>query len=276
MFNIFLSPGHNEHTWKNGSKMINAPEGIFKEFNDFNIKVIDGLNLLLKNHSIFKIHQLEFNNDKVDMELFERIQYINKFCTMQDIIISVHANYNNNFNVSGVDLFYSGEKSKKLTELYIKYSKDNIIPYRKTWECTTKEYWLNLGIVLKTKCPVILVEAGFFSNAFDRKNLKNEIYQNQVIMSCYKMICEYYNIKTIIKDNMIEDWKIKEVEKAIKNGFIDNDDWKNKINELIPVWAVLEMINDCYEKYDKKIEILSNRIKVLEELVSANQFDNKK
>lgn len=270
MFNIFLSPGHNEHTWENGSKMINAPEGIFKEFNDFNIKVIDNLNLLLKNHSIFKIHQLEFNNNKVDMELFERIQYINKFCSMKDIIISVHANYNNNFDVGGVDLFYSGSKSKLLTELYIKYSKDNIIPYRKTWECTTKENWLNLGIVLKTNCPVILVEAGFFSNAFDRKHLKSEIYQSQVSMSLYKMICEYYNINTIIKDTMVEDFKINEVMKAVKNGYIDNDNWKNKVNDSIPVWAAFEILNDTYEKYDKIIEVLTNRIKTLERLVSAN------
>lgn len=255
MFNIFISPGHNEFTYKSGSKMVKVNNEIFREFNDFNIKVANKLSVLLKKHNEFKVHQLEYDNNKIDMELSERIKYINKNCTMNDIVISIHANYSDNQSAGGVWLLYSGVKSKKLTELYIKHSKGNLIPYSKTYECTTKEKWLNLGIVLRTNCPAILLEVGFFSNAFDRKQLSSDKYQNQVATSLYDMVLDYYGINKYVieKCNVkTEQWKLDEVEKAVMYGYIDNDSWKNKVDESIPVWAVLSMLNDICKKIDSK------------------------
>jgi N-acetylmuramoyl-L-alanine amidase len=265
MNNIFISPGHYEFTWeKEHAKGLIAPEGLFEEFDDFNIKVANYLVPLLKQHQeIFKIHQLEYDNNKLDNTLNQRINYINKICSLKDIIISIHANYSDNKNINGLWLLYKGSRSKRLTELYIKHSKDNLIPYTKTFECIDDGSWLDLGIVLKTHCPVILIEAGFFSNDKDRSILKSSKYQKQVATSIYKMICEYYNISPFIEiynSVDISDWKLEEVIKAVKYGYIDNDAWKNKINENVPVWAVLEMLNDIVESYDNKLEKVYNYI----------------
>lgn len=276
MYNIFISPGHYEYTWeKEHAKGIVADDGLFQEFNDFNIKVPIYLNPLLKQHpDIFKIHQLEYDNNKLDKTLRQRIDFINANCCMNDIIVSIHANYNDNFNVKGLWLLYSGSKSKKLVDLYIKHSKENLIPYTRTYKCTIKEKWLNLGIVLKTNCPVILIEAGFFSNKQDRAILKSSKYQKEVAISIYKMICEYYGIEPILarKDlKHIEAWKMIEVEKAVKYGFIDSDIWARDIDGMFPRWAVLEMLNDEHElfcfkldelrkEYDSKFDELNKKI----------------
>ena len=53
--------------------------------------------------------------------------------------------------------------------------------------------------------------------------------------------------------------------KAEKNGYIDSyDQWKNKANDSMPVWAAMEMLNDCYEHLDNKIEDLKDKIKCID------------
>lgn len=262
MYNIFISPGHYEFTWKTGSKMIKIGDEIFKEFNDFNIKVPIYLNEYLRQHTCFKIHQLEYDNNKLDMDLRQRINYINSNCGKygNDLVISIHANYNSNQNLKGVDLFYGSENGKKLCELYKKHSKDNFIKYRKMFKCKFKT-WTEFGIVLRVSPVSILIEAGFFSNKEDRDILKKEEYHKQVALSIYKMICEYYKIKPILEEEIIvPQWKIDEVDKAVKYGYIDNDLWKNKIDENIPVWAMFEIVNDIYEDFEQRIHELRKEL----------------
>ena len=101
--------------------MIKVNNEIFKEFNDFNIKVADKLNKLLSRHTQFKIHQLEYDNNKVDTNLRERIDYINKNGTKKDLVISIHANYNNNPNIGGIDLFYASESGLRFLNILDKF-----------------------------------------------------------------------------------------------------------------------------------------------------------
>lgn len=198
---VFLSPGHYEFTWKSGSKMIIGDDGIFREFNDFNIKVIDKAYLeLSKYNKYLDIRQLEFDNNKLDMGLTDRINYINKYSTEDDVVFSLHGNYNDNKNVSGVDGFYVSTAGKKLIELYKKHSVNNSIKYRSTFKCK-KGTWTSLGIILKTRPPAILIEAGFFSNNKDRAIMRTDVYHRQVADSIVDTILGYYNIKPIPRDH---------------------------------------------------------------------------
>ena len=104
------------------------------------------------------------------MELWERIQYINKVCGKykDDLVISIHANYNSSKKLSGVDLFYGSQNGKHLCELYKKYSTNNLIKYRTSYQCNSNN-WTNFGIILKVKPIAMLFELGFFSNCFSRE-----------------------------------------------------------------------------------------------------------
>ena len=111
-----------------------------------------------------------------------------------------------------------------------------------------------------------IVETCFIDNKEDFA-LLNKIGLDKIAEFYAYKILDFLEIN-YTSNKSIEQWKLDEVIKAVKNGYIDNDNWKNKINDNIPVWAAFEMINDTHEKYDKIIEIMSNRIKTLEGLIS--------
>jgi N-acetylmuramoyl-L-alanine amidase len=225
--NVFFEPGHNEFTYRNGSKMIKIKdEVIFREFNDFNIKVACKLSYKLLRHPELKGHQLEYDNNKIDMTLNQRINYINKYGDDDDdIVIGIHANYSSNPTIGGVDLFYCSNAGKKLIELYRKHSNNNLIPYRSTIKCIY-DTWTEFGLILNTKPPAMYLEAGFFSNAYDRNQLRSEKYQEQVAESLYKMILDYYNIKSV---KLVFNDEYKQcIDVLYKNGIITGlDYWKN-------------------------------------------------
>ncbi|MFZ5988765.1 MAG: peptidoglycan recognition family protein [Bacillota bacterium] len=66
----------------------------------------------------------------------------------------------------------------------------------------------------------------------------------------------YEKIKTLclpIKDE--EDWKLKAVDELASAGILkDPQSWKEKINEPMPVWAVLAISNEIYQKLSERIE----------------------
>lgn len=62
--------------------------------------------------------------------------------------------------------------------------------------------------------------------------------------------------KLINNKTKVDNFKVDEVSKAVKFGYIDNDKWKDRINDNIQVWAVLEMLNDIHDKFDKETKEL--------------------
>lgn len=210
MYNVFIEPGHDEFTYLSGSKMIKSNDGLFREFNDFNVKIVNGIAAKFKNHKLICIRQLEYDNNKVDMTLSQRIAYINKYGSKNDLVLAIHANYNNNSCIGGIDYFYVSVAGMKFIIIHKKNSLNNSIPYHNTYKCE-RNTWTELGIVLNTIPPAVLLELGYFSNAYDRKCLKSIEYQNQCIESICKSILEYFDIKE---------------EKKIEENIIDNNSLK--------------------------------------------------
>lgn len=208
--NVWLSPGHNEFTFdKNGSKGGYYKDGRFEEFN-FNIDVVEKQVELLKPYSNYlNPIQLEFDNNKVDKTLLERINYINKNYESEDIIISTHANAGN-IKANGQWGFFASSRGLDFLNIYSKNVKNSLIPYTKTYKCKFDD-WTEFGIVLRTKPVAVLIEHGFFTNENDRKILRTEMYKNYCAKKVVDSILEYYNIKKI------EDVKNKNWIELIKN-----------------------------------------------------------
>lgn len=241
MYNVFIEPGHDEFTYLSGGKMIKASDGLFREFNDFNVKVVNGIAERFKNHKIICIRQLEYDNNKVDMKLSQRIAYINKHGSKNDLVLAIHANYNDNPCVGGVDYFYVSEAGMKFIVIHKKNSLNNSIPYHNTYKCV-RGTWTEFGIILNTIPPAVLLELGYFSNAYDRKCLKSTEYQKQCIESICQSILEYFNVKE---------------EKKIEEKIIDDNSLKfMKYNKLI----LGKHDKNDYVKYDE-LNVILERFK---------------
>jgi len=232
---IFLAAGHWENLFeKTGSKGIKVKgEKKFEEF-DFNIGVVDKLHKELKKYKDFEIHQLEYDNDKEDMTLYERIQYINKTSTSTtDLVISVHANYSNKESVGGQWGFYASDAGKRFLNIYNANCNNSPIPYTRTYKCKYDD-WTEFGIVLRTKPPAVLLEHGFFSNKKERALLRTDMYQSYCALAILRSILTYYNISKKNDDDKEID-KIAMMKKAINETTDYPDDWIESLVEAVEI-----------------------------------------
>lgn len=225
---VFISPGHNEFTFqKTGSKGGKFPDGIYEEF-DSNIAIANKLSSKLKPYEKYlDIIQLEYDNNKIDMGLTERINYINKHGNSNDFVVSLHANYNDNYEIDGQWGFYVSDNGLKFLSLYIKNVKDSLIKYTRTYKCI-KNTWTSYGIVLKTIPPAVLLEFGFFSNKKDRNILKSPSYHDYCAEKTMLSILQYFNIKKIQTPINLS-WE-KHLEKTSYP-----EEWKNNIKKGIEI-----------------------------------------
>ena len=196
---LFLSPGHNELTFdETGAKGGIYPDGRFEEFN-FNIAVINELVVLLQPYKEwFEIIQLEFDNNKVDYTLVERIKKINLTGVESDLTIAIHANAGDK-EVNGQWGFYASSRGLDFLNIFAKHVKDSLVPYTKHYKCI-KETWTSFGIVLNTIPVAVLLELGFFTNDHDRALLRSPTFIKYCASKILASILEYYNIKNLKDD----------------------------------------------------------------------------
>lgn len=241
MINIYHSAGHNEFTFdKNGSKGLeNTKEGIkFEEFN-FNIGVSNEFNKLITRHKEFKVHQLEFDNNKIDMTLAQRVNYINQTTKSRndDLAIEFHANFSVNKFAQGQWGFYHSEKGKKLLDIYRRRAKNSSIPYVKSWKCINDNSWLDLYFVMHTKPTAVLFEFGFFSNYDDRMLLRCDKFRKKCANDVYLSVLEYYNVKQIEE---VEDWK-----ECLKNSNLDDyKTWIDRVEKMVEIAKLDSNVGD--------------------------------
>jgi N-acetylmuramoyl-L-alanine amidase len=248
---VFIEPGHNEFTFKTeGSKGGKYTDGIFEEF-DFNIAISEEIINGLKPYSkFFEVIQLEFDNNKVDNTLSERIAKINSLGQQSDLVISNHANAGTEL-MSGQWGFYASESGLKFLNLYAENSKESLIKYKQHFKCI-ENTWSSFGIVLKTKPVAVLIEYGFFTNVNDRKILRSPIFIKASAEKVVKTILQYYNIKPISKKN---NWQ-----EIIKQKSEYHEIWIDKINKLNDLSNKYDLgeFNDILRNLSKLIELIGN------------------
>jgi len=100
-----------------------------------------------------------------------------------DLLISIHQNYYKDSKYKGTQIFY--KDNKDLAD----YLQKNINNNRKTKKISNNLYMYN-----KINGDVLLIECGFLSNSFDRKNLINNNYQKEYSKKLAKYIVNYYKL----------------------------------------------------------------------------------
>lgn len=139
----------------------------------------------------------DLNDSRYKRDLDARKRIIND--GDENIFVSVHVNaYPENVRARGVKIFYypTSEESASLaksictavnTIVYKKFLKDD---HTKA-ETIPNDYY----ILRETKNPGVLIEAGFITNAQDRRLLNNEAYKKKVAEAIGEGINEYFQNK---------------------------------------------------------------------------------
>lgn len=119
-------------------------------------------------------------------DLYNRAKYINKISP--DMYISIHLNSSPSPSWRGLQIFYTdkNEENKEIAEILTNHLK-NTIPNTRNIKKDSSYYMYKY-----IKSPGVLIEAGFISNANDNYLLRNEEYQNKLIVAISDGIEKYY------------------------------------------------------------------------------------
>lgn len=119
-------------------------------------------------------------------DLYNRAEYINTI--KPNMYISIHLNATTSSSWKGLQVFYNknNEENKVIAETITNNLKNNINNIREVKE--ENKYYMYKYI----KYPGVLIEAGFISNPDENYLLRQEEYQNKLIILIADAIEKYY------------------------------------------------------------------------------------
>ena len=111
-----------------------------------------------------------------------------------NFMISIHQNSFSDGQVHGAQVFYyaTSEESKLLGESLQQSLVSHVDPKNHRQAKANESYY----ILKKTKCPSVIVECGFLSNAEECKKLKTDAYQRKIVEAIYQGILIYLQEKS--------------------------------------------------------------------------------
>lgn len=122
-------------------------------------------------------------------DLYNRAKYIDKISP--DMYISIHLNSSSSPSWRGLQIFYTSknEKNKLIAETITNHLKEKMSNIREIKKDNTYYMYKHIS------SPGILIEAGFISNPSDNYLLRNEEYQDKLIISISEGIEKYFKNK---------------------------------------------------------------------------------
>lgn len=122
-------------------------------------------------------------------DLYNRAKYIDKISP--DMYISIHLNSSSSPSWRGLQIFYTSknEKNKLIAETITNHLKEKMSNIREIKKDNTYYMYKHIS------SPGILIEAGFISNSSDNYLLRNEEYQDKLIISISEGIEKYFKNK---------------------------------------------------------------------------------
>ena len=119
-------------------------------------------------------------------DLYNRAKYIDKISP--DMYISIHLNSSSSPSWRGLQIFYTSknEKNKLIAETITNHLKEKMSNIREIKKDNTYYMYKHIS------SPGILIEAGFISNSSDNYLLRNEEYQDKLIISISEGIEKYF------------------------------------------------------------------------------------
>ena len=119
-------------------------------------------------------------------DLYNRAKYIDKISP--DMYISIHLNSSSSPSWRGLQIFYTSknEKNKLIAETITNHLKEKMSNIREIKKDNTYYMYKHIS------SPGILIEAGFISNPSDNYLLRNEEYQDKLIILISEGIEKYF------------------------------------------------------------------------------------
>lgn len=130
----------------------------------------------------------EFNKRE---DLDKRCQVINNayVSNPSTIVISIHQNSFTQESAKGPQVFYYGgsDRSRSLAEIMQKTMNESLRIEKPRKAKENNDYYM----LVKTKCPAVIVECGFLSNTMEAKKLGDIEYQKQICETILSGIQQY-------------------------------------------------------------------------------------
>lgn len=252
---IALDAGHGKDTYerKGGKGVVDNGGSIFHE-HTFNANVVSHLKDLLEYNGFTVLLTQPLHANEVPLK--ERTDLANE--EMVDLFWSVHANASNQSSTQGVCAFYwhSSSEGKKLAYLFAKHMKYSGMPLHGNGVHASKVgTWTDLHVIRETNMVAILTENGFMTNEEDLQKMKTKSYQKEVAKIHAQVISEYYN-QTFQEPNKqypseTPSWKREAVDWMYEEGLLTGEQWKESLEEPLPLWAQAIVFRRMMEKLKK-------------------------
>lgn len=145
----------------------------------------NGITVVMTRHEDVDLGQ-EGAANKKKSDMSSRVALINE--AEADLCVSIHQNSYSSEKVKGAQVFYySGSDSGKNLAASIQNAlKEKLQDGNRRSEKSNDSYYL----LLKSKCPAVIVECGFLSNWEEATNLKDDYYQERLAEAiCEGILC---------------------------------------------------------------------------------------
>lgn len=141
---------------------------------DINLSIVKRIQGILSSYSD-ELHVVLTRTGDVQVSLDNRSVINNSYST--DLFVSVHVNSNvDSSSINGVDIYYQENKNDG-SESYAASMLSNIASKGIT---TRYIHPADFSVLRNSKCPAILIETGYITNAKERERLASEAYQQQM------------------------------------------------------------------------------------------------
>lgn len=162
------------------------------------IFMANGFDVIMTRDSDISIHDdgIKSTKKQKTSDLHNRLAIVNSYPNA--IFLSIHQNKYESGKAKGAQVFYSpnNPQSRELAELLQKDFVAVLQP-ENTREC--KKAGKNLYLMYKSKCPSVLVECGFMSNAEEAARLVEPDYQSQIAFTAFCSVMRFLGLNTAIQ-----------------------------------------------------------------------------
>lgn len=169
---VIIDPGHGGKDW-------GAYKGGIKE-SYLNMRVAQKLEYYLKRRGYSTAMT---RRSDTFISLSRRAAFANRY--RNAIFVSIHFNSTRSSYVRGIETFYAGSRGRALA---------NCVQRELINKCRARNRgvrFARFAVLTQTRCPAVLVECGFISNATERARCKSNSYQTQLAVAIADGISKY-------------------------------------------------------------------------------------
>jgi N-acetylmuramoyl-L-alanine amidase len=121
----------------------------------------------------------------------------------------------------------------------------------------------NFYVLRNTKAPALLIECCFVDRKEDCERFDASKMADAIVLGIAQELPSNKEPEKEKEAVKVDQWKIDNINKALKNGIINSNEWDEKADENAPVWMVLTALNNAYEMLRAETDELQAQINEL-------------